>query len=605
MWVCYNLWRTDVKTQSLSGMNWDNQHLRTCVGRLRVCHARRFSLWLLLIALLLTACTNGETTEGVWSPLPSATPPLPTPTPLPDNATTGPRIRARGFLLVGVLYDLQPFGYVTDEGEVAGFGVDLGRELARRWLGDAQAVRFRQVRSDTAVEHLEARDVDIVIAALAHTQDWEAGVDFSLPYFIDGQALLVRAADTAAINSPMSLEGRTVGVVAWGEAADALRAAVPFTLTLQTYDRFDAAVEALGRGDVGAVADMRHRLLWGKRMLPETTIVGQYTAVPVALAFPQNDPFFADLVNLTFQEMVGDGTYAELYARWFALEPLPAVEHWPGEEIPDLADGPVVINVPDTIAAIQSRGRLAVALVPGRAPFAYVDETGAPAGYEVSLVRQMAERWLGDGTAVDFIPTAAEAGKEMLRTGQADLLVGGLIRTRAAELELDFGLTTYVAGEGLMVRAGTLITDMASLSGQQVAVVEGSGSREVLLAVAQEASVSLVVLPQPTLEAAIASLQEGRVVAVAGERADLLGPAYATPGLGVLALRLTQVPLALGLPPGDSAFRDLVNLTLLAMKAEGQFDALYAVWFDDASPALEVWPGVPYRSLRLEMAMPE
>ncbi|HEY68643.1 MAG TPA: transporter substrate-binding domain-containing protein [Thermoflexia bacterium] len=565
------------------------------------------TLWLLLIAFLTVACTAGGGTETAGTASPVATPPPPTPTPLPDDATTGARIRARGYLIVGVRYDLQPFGYITDEGEVAGFDVDLGRELARRWLGDAEAVQFRQVRSDTAIEHLLAGDVDIVIAALTHTQDREAGADFSLPYFIDGQALLVRAADATAIGGPMDLEGRPVGVVAWGEAPEALRAAVPFTPTLQFYDRFDAAVAALGRGEVDAVADLRRRLFWGRRMLAdmETDIVGQYTAAPLALAFPQKDPFFADLVNLTFQEMIADGTYAELYARWFAPESPPVVEHWPGDEVPTLTDTPAVVDVPDTIAAIQSRGRLAVAVASDRAPFAYADTTGAPAGYEVGLVLLMAERWLGDVTAADFTLVPVETGKQMLRTGQADLLVGGLPHTRAAELELDFSLTTYVAGEGLLVRAGTPITDVTSLNGQQVAVVEGSGSREVLLAAAREAGVSLTVLPRPTLEAAIALLEEGYVVAVAGERADLLGPAYATPGLGVLPLRLTQVPLALGLPPGDSAFRDLVNLTLQAMKAEGQFDALYATWFDDAPPALEAWPGAPYRALRLEITAPE
>jgi len=563
------------------------------------------TLWLLFIALLLTACTTEGGTETAVVTSPTMTSSSPVPTPLPDNAATAARIRARGYLLVGVRYDLQPFGYITGDGEVAGFDVDLGRELARRWLGDAEAVQFRQVRSDTAIEHLQVGDVDVVIAALTHTQGWEAGADFSLPYFIDGQALLVRAADAAAIGGPASLEGRPVGVVAWGEAHEALEAAVPFTLTLQLYDRFDAAVAALGRGEVDAVADLRRRLVWGAALLPETAIVGQYTAAPVALAFLQNDPFFADLVNLTFQEMVADGTYAELYARWFAPELLPVAERWPGEEVPDLADGPIVANVPDTIAAIQSRGRLTVALLPDRFPFAYVDATGALAGYEVSLVRLMAERWLGDPTAVDFIAAPVETGREMLSTGQADLLVGALTHTRAAELELDFSLTTYVAGEGLLVGAGTPVTDVMNLSGQQVAVVQGSESWDVLLAAAQDVSVSLTVLPRPTLEAAITSLEEGWVVAVAGERADLLGPAYTTPGLGVLPLRLTQLPLAIGLPPGDSAFRDLVNLTLQVMKTEGQFDALYSTWFDDVPPALEVWPGAPYRSLRLEISASE
>jgi polar amino acid transport system substrate-binding protein len=579
----------------------------TQIAKAETERASRFppmALWLLLVAFLLVSCDGGQETGVAPTSAPDAVPPSsasPTPPPLPEDATIGARIQARGYLLVGVRYDLQPFGHVTEEGEVAGFGVDFGRELARRWLGDAQAVQFRQVRSDTAIEHLQADDVDIVVTALTHTQDREAGADFSLPVFIDGQALLVRAADAAVLGGPAGLEGRLVGVVAWEEAAGALRAAVPFTPTIQTYERFDAAVAALGQGEVDAVASLRRRLFWGARLLPGTAIIGQYTAASVALAFPQDDPFFADLVNLTFQEMVVDGAYADLYARWFGPELPPAVERWPGEEVVSLADIPVVANAPDTVAAIQSRGRLAIALVSDRAPFAYLDAEGGPVGFEVNLVQRMAGRWLGDATAVDFVSTTADAGREMLRTGQADLLVGGLPHTRAAELEVDFSLTTYVAGEGLLVWAGTPITDVMSLSGQQVAVVEGSASREVLLAAAQAAGVSLVVLPRPTLESAIGLLEEGQVIAVVGERSDLLGPAYAAPGLGVLPVRLTQVPLALALPPGDSAFRDLVNLTLQAMKAEGEFDALYAAWFDDAPPAPEIWPGVPYRALRLEV----
>jgi ABC-type amino acid transport substrate-binding protein len=563
---------------------------------------------LLFVLLALTACTGEEGTPAATpAPIPvvspaSASVATPTPTPLPDNATSPARIRARGSLIVGVRYDLPPFGYITEEGEEAGFGVDVGRELARRWLGDAQAVRFRQVRTDTAIDHLQAGDVDIVVTSLIHTQDREAGADFGLPYFVDGHALLMRSADAAVFGGLESLQGRTVGVVAWEGMDDELEAAVPFTLTFQIYDRFDAAVEGLGRGEVDAVADLRQRLFWGALLLPETAIVGQHTSASVAFAFPQNDPLFADLVNLTFQDMVADGTYAELYGRWFGMEFPLDVERWPGEEVPSLADAPIVTSVPDTISAIESRGRLAVAMPIDRSPFAYTDTTGAPVGYEVNLVQRLAGRWLGDGTAVDFITTTVEAGRDMLRTGQADLLIGGLAHTRAAELEIDFSLTTYVAGEGLLIWAGTPVTDLLDLNGQPVAVVEGS--EEVLQAAAEAAGVQLTIMLRPSVESAISLLEGGYAVAVVGDRADLLGPAYATPGMGVLPLRLAHVPLALGLPPGDSAFRDLVNLTLLAMRAEGELDALYYNWFDDAPPALEAWPGAPYRALHLEVTVP-
>jgi ABC-type amino acid transport substrate-binding protein len=567
-------------------------------------------LWLLLpvfAVLVLAACGGDDGAETASTPFPTvgSTPtsePTLTPTPLPDDATTGARIQARGRVIVGVRYDLQPFGYISEGGAVAGFGVDMGQELARRWLGDARAVEFRQVRSDTAIEHLQAGDVDIIVTALIHTQDREAEVDFSLPYFVDGHALLVRAADAPVIGGLEGLRGHTVGVVAWGGADEVLEAALPFTLTFQTFDRFDAAVEALGRGEVAAVTDLRHRLFLGNRMYPETAIIGQYTSASVGFVFRQNDPFFADLVNLTFQDMVADGTYATLYGRWFGIEFPPPVEHWPGEGTRYLADAPLVSRVPSTIAAIESRGRLAVAMPTDRAPFAYVDTTGAPVGYEVNLVQRLAERWLGDATAVDFFTTTVEMGKEMLRTGQADLLLGGLAHTRAAELEMDLSLTTYWAGTGLMVWAGTPVTDLLDLDRQPVAVVEGSV--DAVQAAAQTVGAQLTVMPRPSLDSAIALLEGGYAVAVADDRANMLGYAYATPGIAVLPIRMTNVPLALGLPPGDSAFRDLVNLTLLAMKAEGGFDALYFLWFDDHSPDFEPWPGAPARALHLEVTAP-
>jgi ABC-type amino acid transport substrate-binding protein len=584
----------------------DSRRRRTWAGWFRHGPAPSLSVSLLLAAFLLAGCADGAGTEATPPPthmVPPTSTSLPlTPTPLPDGATTGARIRAAGLLRVGVRYDLFPFGYITEDGGVAGFGVDAGRELARRWLGDAQAVEFHQVRSDTAIEHLQTGDVDIVITALTHTQEQEEKADFSQPYFLDGHGLLVRSVDAPAIGGLEGLRDRSVAVVAWEGVDEVLQAALPFTVTFQFYDRFDAAVDALRRGDVDAVADLRHRLFWGNQIFPETDVIGQYTSASVAFAFRQNDPFFADLVNLTFQEMVADGTYADLYSRWFALEYPLAVERWPGNEVPSLADAPLVAGVPDTIAAIQLRGRLVVAMPVDRSPLAYVDATGAPVGYEVNLVQRMAGRWLGDATAVDFITTTVEAGKEMLRTGQVDLLLGGLSHTRAAELEMDFSLTTYWAGEGLLVWAGTPITDLHDLNQQPIAVVEGS--QDVLQTATQEAGVEMTMMPQPTLDSAIRLLEGGYAVAVVGDRVELLGRAYTTPGMGVLPLRLAYVPLALGLPAGDSAFRDLVNLTLQAMKAEGELAALYAVWFDDAPPAVESWPGNPYRSLHLQVSLP-
>jgi ABC-type amino acid transport substrate-binding protein len=562
----------------------------------------RGTLALALALLTVSACALLPPAEST----PTSSPPSADvgrfSTTVPRAGPAGSRIVARGSLRVGIRYDLEPFGFVTAEGKVAGFDVDLGRQLALRWLGDAAAVEFIQVRSDTALEKLQAGEVDLVIAALVHTMDREADADFSLPYFVDGQAVLVRGADTALVRGASDLDGRRVGVVTWSNAHEALLSAAPITPTLIAYDRFDEAVAALGRGEVDAVADLRRRLLRGTRLLPGSAIVGQYTWVPVAVAYPQNDPDIADLVNLTLQDLSADGTLAGLSARWLRAEETAQAERWPGSgATPSLSGDRTPRSIPDTSSAVASRGRLVAAVIADRPPFAYVDASGALAGYDVDLVRALASIWLGDATAVDFVPVSEAAGKEMVFTGQADMLVGGLAHTRQTELEMDLSLTIYVAGQGLVVHNSLPVAQVADLQGLPVAVVDGSPSLDALQSAVQAAGISVQVQSLPDLDSAINQLMAGQVAGVAADRALLLGPAYATPDLTVLPWRLTEVPLAIGLPEGDSAFRDLVNLTLQAMRNEGQFAGLYSIWFYDTPPAHTDWPGVPYRELTLDV----
>lgn len=458
--------------------------------------------WLPVVVVLHVSCALQE-------------PSVPDPQP-PQGASVEPvletlgesvakRILARGYVSVGVRYDLQPFGFVTDDGEVAGFDVDLGTELAARWLGDAAAVRFRHVRSDSATVHLGSGDVDVAIAGLTHNQELEAGVDFSFAYFNDGQALLVRAGDAEVVTGPSDLQGRPVGIVESNGAEEALSAVVPFTLTVRAYGRFDDAVAALQDGEVNAVADKRRRLFWGTRLLPGTLVVGQYTWEPVAVAYREGDPFFSDLVNLTLQDIVRDGSYAEIYERWFPSDTPAAVPDWPGEESLSIGDSIPQSVVSGTIEDIQSTGRLKAAVVLDVPPFTAQDEAGQPTGYEVALVQLMAERWLGEPGSVDFVPASVDDGHALLEAGQAHILVGGLVHTRSGELRIDYSMHTHVAGEGAR---------------------------------------------------------------------------------------------ALGLPRGDAGFRDLVNLTLQAMVAEGQVNALHTTWFGEP-PSMETWPGENIRDLRL------
>jgi ABC-type amino acid transport substrate-binding protein len=111
--------------------------------------------------------------------------------------------------------------------------------------------------------------------------------------------------------------------------------------------------------------------------------------------------------------------------------------------------------------------------------------------------------------------------------------------------------------------------------------------------------VGLTSVSFPDLASAVVGLQQGQVVAIYGQRYPLLDVLYHQAGFALSDVRYTYRPVAFVLPQGDSAYHDLVNLTLSALQQDGTYGDLYHLWFDDPIPALPVWPGQPSTPLKI------
>jgi ABC-type amino acid transport substrate-binding protein len=566
----------------------------------------RRAVLLTLLALLLVGCSDLQDLlpedEGTPEPLDIYVPP--TAMPFPPQTSTAARVRERGELIVGVRYDLIPFSFVAEDGMLAGLEVELAHELARRWLGDPSAVRFEQVRSDTALQFLEEGRVDLVLAGLVHTQEAEDGFDFSPPYYADGQALLTFA--DAGIAGPDDLGGRRVGVLSWGEGEEALRATTSVTPTIVAYDDYEALVEGLRTRQVEAYAGTRHRLERAKREVEGTVIVAQYTHVPVAMAYREDDPFFADLVAFTLREMALDGTRDALYARWLPGTSPPSGAAWPGEPPAlALAGAPPERSDRDVVGGIAARGSLRVAYFPDRWPYSGDRDDGVPTGFEVRLLERMVERWLGSQQAVEFVPVASEAeALGLLAGGEVEMLVGSWVRTYPAQAQVAFSYPLFDDGVGILSTAAAPVGSVEALAGATVGVVVGSAGEAAVPALSQAAGVGISAVSYPDRDAAVAALAAGEVAAVVAERGLVLGPLFRQQGLVLTDARYTYRPVAYVLPEGDSEFVDLVNLTLARLHADGTFVELYTLWFDDAVPPAPPWPGQPLTPLVIPTPTP-
>lgn len=513
----------------------------------------------------------------------------PTPEPFPAQVTTAARIRERGAIIVGIRYDLEPFSFISANGELAGLEIDLAHELAQRWLGNPEAVILRQLRSDTAAQHLIEGDVDIVLAGVPHTHNNEQEIDFSPPYFINGDALLTFP-DTG-IRALGDVNGRTIGIVSWTDAGQRLKSAAPVTPTLTVYDNFFQVTEALRTRQIEAYADERHRLERARRLISGAEIVGPYSQVPFALGFRENDPFFANLVTLTFQDMAADGTYETLFARWLPGTPPPTLPRLPGNApTPSIGDAPQERATADLSAAIKTRGTLRIGYLIDLWPYSANRDDGVPTGFEVRLLERVAEVWFGSREAVEMVPVTRESGLQALLAGEVDVLAGGWVQSRELELQADTSLVLFDDGVSLFSLSAAPYRTLQELVGRPVGVVANSDGAAAIPQLTQLAGGPLNALSYPTRDEAVAALQRGEVVAVLAERGLVLSPLYRQAGFTLADARLTYRPVSYVLPQGDSSFRDWFNETLMQLHDNGVFQEVYTTWFDDPAPAAPLWP---------------
>ena len=558
-----------------------------------------------LLAWALVAC--GEDGLGPRrTPTTASTPSTPTPMPLPADASTVARIRARGHLLVGVRYDDEPFGTVNAQGDLIGFDVDLAREFAARWLGDRESLRFVQVTNSSVSDRVKTGLVDLVIGALTPGQGVARDLNFSAAYYHDGLALIVRTdrpiTDTLVVNGPSDLGGLLVGVVEEAETeTPLLRAAGGANPKVVYYPGYFSALSGLETDVVDAVVGPRRTL---QRLAAGRTGLGltpRFTRDVYAIGVPKDDGAFLDLVNVTLMDIMDDGMYARLFQRWLPDETAPVLETWPGtSRLTFNGASDTSALAPATIQEIEARGHLAVGILNNQLPFGDFDADEVARGFEAELVRVLAARWLGDADAVQFLRHTEESGISALQTGQIDLLATHLPHTLRGDDEIDFSQTIYQDGIGLLVSSASGIDAFAALNGTSVAVPRDGVTAELFQRAAARQGLAVSVQTVESVDGALAGVAEGRYRAYADLRSELLILAYANPGFLVLDERLTERPVALGLRQNDAPFRDLVNLTLQELAVDGSFATVYSGWFGTDRPyALDIWPGAPYRSLRL------
>lgn len=702
---------------------------------------------------------------------------------VPTNPSTAAQILSREKLVVGVRDNLAEFARIDANGEREGLDIDIAREFAKRWLGDATRIEFVSINSANQIPTLVNGDVDLLLAAIGATRDRAQLVDFSQPYHHAYDVLAVPSNEI--INGIRGLQDKTVAVIQDGSDIEALTKLIAdnkLSITIKDFTDADQVWSEIKAGTIAGV--LLSHLQFEDYVETKPEVQAFVRAVPLqelpeltSVGVRKGDSSFRQFVNFTLQDMSQDGTLAAIFKRWMPEEEPPTLERTYGESVfKTLADLPLenVIVETSTINKILEQEKIIAGVVVDVAPFVTTQEDGQLAGFDIDLLHEMAEHWIGTEDAVEIVTGSKDELFRQLNAGEINLVLGGLTPERAwadridfsqaylgppvsrefvaiavpqndsvfrdqvnyliqdvesdheletlyerwygaggiqypievmpgsldtvvlaeaykqqrlatesssvafaesavgrvkkrsnqlvagvrydlkpfgyldesgqpagfdvdllnaiaqdwgvgisfvqvnqnnaVELvkdgqidiaaagiqidkeelaEIDYSQSYFIDGDSLLVKRYTGLTGIQDMEGKTVAVLQGSGFADELLAYAATQKINISTVPFTEFNSMIEAVQAGQVDAATAEMSLLRQAVADNQDLAIAGRAFTQEWFGMVLPPGDSNFKNLVDASLQKLKKSGQYDQLYRKWFGrTVTPfPVEIYPG--------------
>ena len=242
-----------------------------------------------------------------------------------SSAATLDRIGQDKTIRIAYRDDAPPFSYKDKIGEPVGFMVDLCREVAKKLADQLHLtslnVTYVPVTAADRFEAIQAQKADLLCEPTSATLSRRELVDFSIPTFVDGASLMIRADGPHDFKA---MAGHKIGVLGGTTTEEALRNSL--TLAGITAEIIPAKTHAEGLamldnakvsayfGDRSILVSLiRDSKAPNKLMLAENYL----SVEPYALALPHGDEDFRLAVDRALSHIYRSGEIGAIFKRTF------------------------------------------------------------------------------------------------------------------------------------------------------------------------------------------------------------------------------------------------------------------------------------------------
>lgn len=215
-------------------------------------------------------------------------------------------------LVVGTNAEFPPFEYI-EQGNIVGFDVELMNEISKI---TGKKVEFKNMAFDSLLIAMQTGKINCIISGMTATDERRQHVNFSEPYFVSKQAVIVP--ENSDIQKFEDLKGKKIGVVIGYTGDMVVTDMYKDTSAITRYEATGQAIMALTAGKVDAtVLDMEPAKEYvanneGIKVLDTALAEEEYS-----IALPKDNSALLEEINNALKILKENGTYDKIYAKYF------------------------------------------------------------------------------------------------------------------------------------------------------------------------------------------------------------------------------------------------------------------------------------------------
>ncbi len=247
---------------------------------------------------------------------------------IPGNRSAGSPVSAPAkveTLIVGSDFTWPPFEYIDDEGEYAGFDVELMRMIAEE-IG--VEVVWENLAWDSLFTKVIDGQVDLAISAIGYSETRDENMDFSIPYLEIPDVFLAKKGFSGSISAPDDLAEYQIGVALYSFQNEWLETelipqGVVDAAQIKRYENLDNAVDGLMSGESDIVIMDKTMAVRYQEQYPELAVIYE-RANPdndLYIIYPAGSDQLREEIDQVILGLKSSGAIDRLFEDVFSVDP--------------------------------------------------------------------------------------------------------------------------------------------------------------------------------------------------------------------------------------------------------------------------------------------